>query len=146
MGTHKRVQNVSTITYTYLKGTLIYLVYIYIYITPWNRVLSEKLTVIQLVKKIPAFYGTRRSITSFTSALHLPYLGPNQSTPCLPILLLEDPFQYYPPIYAQVFQVNVFLQVSPPKPIMQLICLPYVPYAPPTLFLLRKLKPTFYVQ
>jgi hypothetical protein len=27
--------------------------------TPWSRVL-EKLTVLQLVKKFPAFYGTRR--------------------------------------------------------------------------------------
>jgi len=38
---------------------------------PWNRVLLEKLTVSQLVKKFPAFYGTRRFITAFTSARHL---------------------------------------------------------------------------
>jgi len=34
-------------------------------LTPWNRVLAEKLTGSQLVKKIPAFYGTRRFITTF---------------------------------------------------------------------------------
>jgi hypothetical protein len=34
--------------------------------TPWSRVLLEKLTVTQLVKKFPAFYGTRKFITVFT--------------------------------------------------------------------------------
>jgi hypothetical protein len=36
-------------------------------LTPWSRVLLEKLTGLQLVKKFPAFYGTRRFITAFTS-------------------------------------------------------------------------------
>jgi hypothetical protein len=40
-------------------------------ITPWSRVLPEKLTVPQLGKKYPAFHGTRRFITAFTSALHV---------------------------------------------------------------------------
>jgi len=40
-------------------------------LTPWSRDL-EKLTVSQLVKKFPTFYGTRRFITGFTSARHLP--------------------------------------------------------------------------
>ena len=39
--------------------------------TPWSRVLLEKLTGPQLVKKFPAFYGTRKFITAFTSARHL---------------------------------------------------------------------------
>jgi hypothetical protein len=33
--------------------------------------LLEKLTVSQLVKKFPAFYGTRKFITAFTTAGHL---------------------------------------------------------------------------
>ena len=37
-------------------------------LTPWSRVLLEKLTGFQLVKKFPTFYGTRRFITAFTSA------------------------------------------------------------------------------
>jgi hypothetical protein len=37
-------------------------------LTPWSRVLLEKLTGPQLVKKFPTFYGTRRFITTFTSA------------------------------------------------------------------------------
>ena len=40
-------------------------------LTPWCRVLLEKLTGLQLVKKFPAFYGTRRFITTFTSARQL---------------------------------------------------------------------------
>jgi len=57
-------------------------IYIYIYIytnthththllPPRSRVLLEKLPGFQLVKKFPAFYGTLRSITAFTSASHL---------------------------------------------------------------------------
>jgi len=40
-------------------------------LTPRSRVLLEKLTSFQLVKKFPAFYGTRRFITALTSAHHL---------------------------------------------------------------------------
>ena len=38
---------------------------------PWSRVLSEKLTSFQLVKKFPAFYVTRKFITAFTIARYL---------------------------------------------------------------------------
>jgi len=42
------------------------------YLLPhWSRVLLEKLTSFQLVKKFPTLYGTRRFITTFTSARHL---------------------------------------------------------------------------
>ena len=40
-------------------------------LTPWCRVLLEKLTGLQLVKKFPAFHGTRRFITALTSVCHL---------------------------------------------------------------------------
>jgi len=40
-------------------------------ITTWSRVLLEKLTRSQLVKKFPTFYGTRRLTITFTSAHHL---------------------------------------------------------------------------
>ena len=39
-------------------------------LTAWSRILLEKLTAFQLVKKFPV-YGTRRFITAFTSARHL---------------------------------------------------------------------------
>ena len=37
-----------------------------------QRILPEKLTVSQLLKKLPAFYGTRRFITAFTRAATCP--------------------------------------------------------------------------
>ena len=40
-------------------------------LTPWCRVLLTKLTGLQLVKKFPAFHGTRRFITALTSVRQL---------------------------------------------------------------------------
>ena len=49
-------------------------------LTPWCRVLLEKLTGLQLVKKFHAFHGTRRFITALTSVRHLSlsWAGPIQ--------------------------------------------------------------------
>ena len=51
-------------------------------ITPWCRVLLEQLIGLQLVKKFPAFHGTRRFITALTSVrqLSLSWASPIQST------------------------------------------------------------------
>ena len=51
--------------------------------TAGNRALFEKLTVPQPFKKFPTFYGTRRLITTFTTARHLypSWASWNQSTP-----------------------------------------------------------------
>jgi hypothetical protein len=40
-------------------------------LTPWSRVLPEKLNRPELLKKFPPFYGTRRFITAFTRARYL---------------------------------------------------------------------------
>ena len=40
-------------------------------LTPWCRVLLEKLTGLQLVKKFPAFHRTLKFITTLTSVRHL---------------------------------------------------------------------------
>ena len=40
-------------------------------LTPWSKVLPEKLTGSAASREIPAFYGTRRFITVLTSARHL---------------------------------------------------------------------------
>ena len=50
-------------------------------LTPWCRVILEKLTVLQLVKKFPAFHGTRRFITALTSVrqLSLSWASPIQT-------------------------------------------------------------------
>ena len=48
------------------------LIYLLTYLlTTWCRVLLEKLTGLQLVKKFPAFHRTRRFITALTSVRHL---------------------------------------------------------------------------
>jgi len=39
-------------------------------LTPWSRVLLDKLTPSQLVKKFPALHGNQRLITAFTSACY----------------------------------------------------------------------------
>ena len=43
----------------------------YYLLTPRCRVLLEKLTGLQLVRKFPAFHGARRFITALTSVRHL---------------------------------------------------------------------------
>ena len=51
-------------------------------LTPRCRVLLEKLTGLQVVKKFPAFHGTRMFITALTSVCHLSisWASPIQST------------------------------------------------------------------
>ena len=76
-------QETSSINYTYSllwnkewsKGCFIYL------LTPWCRVLLEKLTDLQLVKKFSVFHGNRRFITALTSLRHpsLSWTSPIQS-------------------------------------------------------------------
>jgi len=65
-------------------------------LTPWCRVLLEQLTDLQLVKKFPAFHGTRRFITILTSVRHLSlsWASPIQSVyphpiSCRSILILS---------------------------------------------------------
>ena len=49
--------------------------------TPWYKVLLDKLTGLQLVKKFSTFHGTRRFITALTSVhqLYLSWASPIQS-------------------------------------------------------------------
>jgi hypothetical protein len=60
------------------------------YLTPWSRVLLEKLIVAQLVKKFPA-YATRRFIIVFTRANHKSLSRARwiQSTPSIHIYLIS---------------------------------------------------------
>ena len=65
-------------------------------LTPWCRVLHEKLTGLKLVKKFPAFHGTWRFITALTSVrkLFLSWASPIQSiythpTSWRPVLILS---------------------------------------------------------
>jgi len=52
--------------------------------TAWCRVLLEKVTGFQLIKKFPAYYGTQRFITAFTSARHLSLSGASSIQSILP--------------------------------------------------------------
>jgi len=60
--------------------SLLIVVNIYL-LSPWCRVLLEKLTRLQLVKEFPAFHGTPRFITAITSVRHvsLSWASPIQS-------------------------------------------------------------------
>ena len=66
-------------------GLLIYL------LTPWSRVLLEKLKGLQLIKKFPTFYGTRRFITAITKACYLS-LSRNISISLRLMTFLDDLF------------------------------------------------------
>ena len=88
----------------------------------------EKLTGLQLVKKFPAFYGTRRFITAYTSARHLSLSWPSsiQAIPPHPtswwsILILSS--------HLRLGLVVSFPQVSPPKPCIGL-SFPHTCYMP----------------
>ena len=58
----------SYVQYTLFPNTMPFMTYL---LTPWCRVLLEKLTGLQLVKKFPAFHGTRKFIAALTSIRHL---------------------------------------------------------------------------
>ena len=85
-------------------------------LTPWCRVLLEKLTGLQLVKKFPAFHRTRRFITALTSVHHLSlsWASPIQSiyphtTSWRSILILSTHLRLGLPS-------GSFPPVSPPRP------------------------------
>jgi hypothetical protein len=106
---------------SYIACLLMYL------LTPWSRVHLEKLTGFQLVKNFPARYGTRRFITTVTSAHHLSpsWASSIQSIPSHPtswrsILILSSHLRLGLPS-------DSFPQVTPPKPSIHLSSPPYAP-------------------
>ena len=107
--------------------------YIYL-LTPWCRVLLEKLTGLQLVKKFPAFHRTRRFITALTSFCHLSlsWASPIQSihphpTSWRSILILSTPLSLGLPsgLFPSSFPTNTLYTPSPH---------PYAPHAQPISF------------
>jgi hypothetical protein len=88
-------------------------------LTPWSRVLLEKLIVTHLVKKFPAFNGTWRFTTVFTRACQWPLSLPrwNQSTPhpvsLRSILILSSHLELCLPsgLSLYVFQPKYFVLV-----------------------------------
>ena len=103
-------------------------------LTPWCRVLLEKLTGLQLVKKFPAFHGTRRFITTLTRVLHLSlsWASPIQSiypnpTSWRSILILSTHLRLGLPsgLFPSGFPTKTLYAPFPP---------PYVPHALPISF------------
>ena len=86
--------------------------------TTWSRVLLEKLTGSQLVKTFPAFYEPEGSLPHIHLPATCPFPHSNQFSPYPHIPLPEDPRFYNLPIYAWIFQVISFSQVSRPKPVL----------------------------
>ena len=60
-------------------------------LTPWFRILLEKLTVLQLVKKFPNFMETEGSLPHSQVPATCPYPDPSRSSPSIHIPLPEDP-------------------------------------------------------
>ena len=103
-------------------------------LTPWCRVLLEKLTGLQLVKKFPAFHATRRFITALTSVLHLSLSWANpiqsiypHSTSWRSILILSTHLRL-------VLPSGSFPPVSSARPCTPTSPHPYAPHAQPISF------------
>jgi hypothetical protein len=65
--------------------------YITYLLTPWSRVLLEKLTGFEASQEIPPIYGTRKFITVLTSARHLSLAWAHSIQSPQPLPLPEDP-------------------------------------------------------
>jgi len=74
-------------------------------LTPRCRFLLEKLTGLQLVKKFPAFHGTRRFITALTSVPHvsLSWASPIQS------------IYQHPTYWRSILILSIHLDLGPPS-------------------------------
>ena len=69
-------------------------------LTPWSRVLLEKPTGFQLVKKFPALYGTWMFITAFTSARHMFCLPSINPIPRLSVWTFRKRIRFYGELFA----------------------------------------------
>ena len=107
---------------------------VYYLLTAWCRDLLEKLTGLQLVKKLPAFHGTRRFITALISVCHLSlsWASPIQSIYLHPtsrrsILILSTHLRLGLPS-------GLFPSGFPTKTLYTPLSHPYAPHAQPISF------------
>jgi len=128
------IAQVPTFAY-HLNLTLVYKLQ-YTLLTPWCSFLLEKLTGLQLVKKFPAFHGTRRFITTLTCVRHLS-LSWGQPNP------VHIPTSHLLEIHPNIIysstprspQWSSSPAVSPPRPYTPPSPHPYVPHAQSISFL-----------
>jgi hypothetical protein len=95
-------------------------------LTPWSRVLLEKLISSQLVKKLPAFYGTLTFLPHLQDPATCPYPKPDQSSPYPPSHFLKIHLNI---IYAWVFQAVISLSfprqnLANTSPLPHTCCMP----------------------
>jgi hypothetical protein len=74
-------------------------------LTPWSRILLEKLIGSQLVKNFPTLYGTRNFIAAFTSARHL----------YLPLASFIHPIPPHPPSWRSILILSYHLRLGLPS-------------------------------
>ena len=80
-------------------------------LTPWSRILLDKLILSQLVK-FPAYNGTRLTLSCSQQSSLVPVLSQINPLHARLILFLKIRFSYYAFIYALVFLVASSLAVS----------------------------------
>jgi hypothetical protein len=98
-------------------------------LTPRSRVL-EKLTGLKLVKKVPAFYWTRRFITAFTSARHLSLSSASPIQSIAPHPTSWRSILIICPLLRLGLPSGLFPSGSPPKPYYRRLCPPHPLYMP----------------
>ena len=114
---------ITKTTYARVLGVLIYL------LAPQSRLLLEKLSGSQLVKKFPAFYGTCTFITTFTIPANCPYSYSDQSSPCPPSNFLKIHLNIICPSTPGSSKWPLSLRFPHQNPSMHLSSLPYVLHA-----------------
>jgi len=103
-------------------------------LTPWSRVLFEKLTGSQLVKKFPAFYETQMFITAFTSTRHLSLSWARSIQSMPPSNSLKIHFNINLPSTPGFSKCFLPLRFPHQNPVHTYPLPPYVLQAPPILF------------
>ena len=103
-------------------------------LTPRCRFLLDQLTGLQLVKKFPAFYGTRRFITALTSAPHLSLFWPSPIQSVTPSHFLKIHLNITLPSTLRSLRWSLSLRFPHQNPAYASTLPPHALHAPPSSF------------